>query len=249
MDKKDGLISYATDIGLRPYQEDRFVVCSDGEHPGIKLLMAVMDGHGGPEVSEFLSASLLEYFLTKGGGSLRETIRLLSEQTELMEAGSTLSVVVISKADETTAYIAVIGDSPVIVRDKEGRIIMSPEHNVRSNAQERDASIDRGAIYEGGYIWDPFTGRGLQMSRALGDSALSKVLSREPEIYEVELGPESFIIIGSDGLFDPSHADTKNQMERLVQMVSGGADAQDLVNDALVRRTGDNVTAIVWRAK
>ncbi|MCH8860434.1 MAG: protein serine/threonine phosphatase 2C family protein, partial [Thaumarchaeota archaeon] len=199
MDKKDGLISYATDTGLRPYQEDRFVVCSDGEHTGIKCLMAVMDGHGGSEVSEFLSASLLEYFLTKGEGSLRETIRSLSDQTSSMHAGSTLSVVVIPKADETTAYVAVIGDSPVIIRDKEGRIIMSPEHNVRSNTQEREAAITRGAIYEQGYIWDPSGGHGLQMSRALGDSALSEILNKEPEMYEVELGPESFIIIGSDG--------------------------------------------------
>lgn len=52
------------------------------------------------------------------------------------------------------------------------------------------------------------------MGRALGDTHLSKVLSRVPDIYEVKLGAQSFVIVATDGAFDPSHYEFKRPPRR-----------------------------------
>ena len=143
---------------------------------------------------------------------------------------------------------AVIGDSPVIILDRENKIIVSPDHNVRSNPVELEKAKKKGAAYEMGYTMSP-SGGGLQMSRALGDESLDSILDREPEVYSVPLGEKSLIILGTDGLFDPGHSDTAAQVGRIVILTMNGAGARELVQDALDRMTCDNVTAIVWRPK
>ena len=87
------------------------------------------------------------------------------------------------------------------------------------------------------------------MSRAFGDCDLSRFLSREPEVYAVDLGEKSFVIVATDGIFDPGHATTKHEVERLSEMVANGTNAEGLVQDAVKRQTRDNATAIVWRTK
>lgn len=86
------------------------------------------------------------------------------------------------------------------------------------------------------------------MARSLGDSALDRILNREAEINNITLGDQSLIVLGTDGLLEPLAAPLMDQMQRLVTLVRDGADAQALVEDALRRETGDNVTAIVWTA-
>jgi serine/threonine protein phosphatase PrpC len=126
---------------------------------------------------------------------------------------------------------------------------MAPLHNVRCNAQERSAAIARGARYVGGYLEDErHPGYGLQVARSLGDQVLDSILLREPEILSYELGKDSFVLVGTDGLLDSFDTDLQVQVDRLANLIRGGADAQDLVNDALARQTQDNVSVILWRA-
>jgi serine/threonine protein phosphatase PrpC len=164
-----------------------------------------------------------------------------------MSSGSTLSAVVVSQ-DKLRADVAIVGDSPIVIFDRAKSLWIAPEHNVRTNMFERMAAIERGAVYEDGYIRESVSGVGVQLSRVLGDRELDPFLNREPELFSVLLGPESFIIVGSDGLLDPKHENTKEQISRVIALVKKGAGAKDLVCDALDRKTGDNVTAIVWRA-
>ena len=236
-----------TSIGARGYQEDRFLVhkCDDG------YLLAVMDGHGGSQVAEFIVNNLVRFFseATKDSAysdRLREVFSKLNLETRSMYPGSTLSIVFLPD-DEEKAHVAVLGDSPVVVRDIKGKILISPEHNARSNPEERAAAEARGAVYQDGYLYERNMQMGLQMSRALGDFALDSFLGREPEIFPVELSEKSFVLVGSDGLFDPGHEDTELQVERLTEMIEGGADAKALVEDALKRKPRDNVTAIVFK--
>lgn len=248
-------ITHQTARGQREYQEDRYIVqhlaMPDGTG-GITVL-AVMDGHGGSEVAEYLKEAFIETLMSTGLAPraatqnwrtvLASSFTVLAETTKEMAAGSTLSVVLLPD-NESRAYVAVIGDSPVVIKDAQSNLNIGPEHNAISNAAERDAAISRGAAFDGTYLRSTDSGYGLQMSRALGDNALD-FLYRVPEIYEVGLNDESFIIVASDGLFDPAHADTKSEIERIAELVENGADAQALVQDALHRRTGDNVTAVV----
>ena len=54
----------------------------------------------------------------------------------------------------------------------------------------------------------------------------------------------------SDRVFDPSHTENiLDEAGRFINMVRKGSEAKDLVDGALSRQTGDNATAIVWRAK
>lgn len=244
----------SSERGLRPYQEDRFVVDVVKSPKNGRLdVLAVMDGHVGYEVAELASlrlVPLLQENLTGLDGdiesALRMTLQSLNEETRAMYEGSTLSVVVIPE-DQKKAFIAILGDSPVIIRGANGAVNISPEHNARSNEEERKSAIERGAEYERGYLVNPANGSGLQISRALGDSSLDSFLNRESEIYSVDLDKDSFIIVATDGVFDPTHEDTEHEINRLVDQVSEGSGAADLVRDAIARRTEDNATAIVWR--
>ena len=248
-----GESSAATAKGLRDYQEDRYINITLNTKSSKGQLMAVMDGHGGASAAEKVAESVEGLFIGTIGKSesievaLRKTVADLVLITDNEKSGTTLSLVYVPDG-ENGAYVAVLGDSPVIITDRNGVVNISPDHNVRSNSAELDAARGRGAIYEHGYIFDPQGQSGLQMSRALGDRNLARVLSRVPDIYFVELGSESIIIVASDGVYDPGHGDTSNQIHDVLDLVRNGADAEAVVNDALLRMTADNATAIVWRA-
>jgi len=255
MKKLAGRVSNFSAKGVRSYQEDRLVaVKKEISNQEAGWLLAVMDGHVGSQVAKFCAKNLEKFFgqslgekKTVDENVFKEIIRLLNESTRHMATGSTISLVFISETN-STALVAVLGDSPVIILDREGKVNISPEHNVRTNLAERKAAVRRGGYYNIGYIWVGWCG--LQMARALGDHDFGTVLSREPEIYKVDLAPDSFVVVASDGVFDPRHSETANQIERLTGMIKKDSTfkAKNLVQDAISRRTGDNATAILWKA-
>jgi len=215
--------------------------------------MAVFDGHGGAQVSHLASERFPVLFVneitepgTTPAQAFERSIAKLNLETQHFVPGSTLSAVFVpAKGD--TATCAVIGDSPIIVKDAEGKTNIGPEHNVRTNLAEAEAAKKRGGFVGGGYLYATYNGDGLQMARALGDSGLAKVLSRVPDIYEVKLGPSSFVIVATDGAFDPGHYEFTKAAEAVVALVEGGGDAAAVVDRAVKIPTGDNVTAIVVR--
>ena len=242
-------ITTATAKGQRSYQEDRFINVALPEG----TLLGVFDGHGGPEVAQILSEDFESFFAFylknfTASQALHRTIYILNTQSRHLRAGSTLSVVFIPK-EEDLAVCAVLGDSPIIIRDAEGKISVSPDHNVRTNLAEAKAAKARGGFISNGYLFASYRADGLQMARALGDAALDKVLSRVPDIYGVVLGPDSFVLVATDGAFDPGHYDFDKAAGAVVLMLDKGVgvDAQTLVDRALAVQTGDNVTCILAR--
>jgi serine/threonine protein phosphatase PrpC len=252
-------ISAATATGGRCHQED-FYLFDDLSMKSVKngqgQLMAVFDGHGGADAAEQVSKAIYGVFgsmlATRNGDvnvALKDTISKLALMTSSKKAGTTLSMVYVPSG-RNIAHVAVIGDSPVIILDKGNKVIVSPDHNVRTNPAELAKAQKKGALYQLGYIMSPFpSGGGLQMSRSLGDKNIAHILDREPEIYSVPLGSKSFILLGTDGLFDPGHHDTAAQVGRIAILTMNGAGARELVQDALDRMTCDNVTAIVWQPR
>src|SRR5919108_1830794 len=89
--------------------------------------------------------------------ALRQTIQYLNDATyELSkksnlhyESGTTLSLVYVPESRERV-YIAIIGDSPVILARRDGTVHVSPEHNARTNENERKEAILRGGRYNDG---------------------------------------------------------------------------------------------------
>lgn len=233
--------------GPRSYQEDRsFHKHIDGVDYTGKLL-AVMDGHGGSATAELCANEIGQLFSPRSAKSVEEDLKglvsLLNGKTINFLAGTTISIACVLE-DHRKVSIAVLGDSPVVVFDDEGNLHVSPEHNVRSNLQERGAAQKRGGVYGSGYIWERDQEYGLQMGRALGDAHLGRIISHEPEIYT--LNNPQWILVASDGLIDPCHEQSEGLFLEIKKYAQKRASAKDLMQWALSRGLRDNATAIVW---
>lgn len=258
-----GAVSVASEPGLRSYQEDKSLAVrvNSDEAGEVGWFLVVLDGHGGTECAEFCQGQLVSVLAQSieeilgpdsdwsdlSEDELNEIVKNLSESTRTeMRSGSTLSLVYISE-ENSVAHVAILGDSPVIIGGKNG-LWVSPEHNIRTNEADRRIVLSRGARFDGNYVIDPFSGNGLQLTRALGDKDFDRFLIREPETFSCELDDDSFVLVASDGLLDPSHNEDKKKksLGHVVQMIKNRATAGDLVKDAVQRRTGDNVTAVLW---
>lgn len=247
-------ITSSTAQGSRPYQEDR-LLASWIETPSFSgNLLAVFDGHRGARAADTaarLTSASFQKSLSQARGdstlALRLLVQTLVEQTGDLEAGSTASIVFLPE-NGRDAFLAVLGDSPIAILDETGNIFFGADHNIRSNPRERQAAERRGAMVVSGYLEDPQSfGTGLQMARSLGDKDLDRILSREPDIEHVSLGPDSVGLVATDGILNPLEGSPAEQLERLVGRVRRGEEAQALVEDALKRQTGDNVSVLVWR--
>jgi len=242
------ITSHISVQGSRPYQEDRVVV-SSGEDG---LFLGIFDGHGGDEVSEYCYKNLLKNFNAVAddpswptiSDKIRGIFHYLNNDTNSMRAGSTASIVFVPSTLDR-AFVGVLGDSPVIIRNADNEIWVGPEHNVRSNPSEVAKAKERGGTIYGGYLFARgLSSAGLQMTRVLGDASFSEVVSREPEIFEVSLKAGSFVLVASDGLLDPSHA-SGTARDKIVELIDKGAAAGDLAKYALSIPTNDNVSAIL----
>jgi len=253
-----GQVSVASAQGERDHQEDRAVYhwVQNPSLPGATgWLLGVFDGHGGAMTAQIASQALVALFeaqLQTQQGRLGETFRevfaSLNALTQDHISGSTAAVVFIPQEAQTLT-LAVLGDSPVAVLDSAGAIHVGPDHNVRSNLQERAQAEARGGIYWAGYLEDSENpGPGLQMARSLGDAELSRVLNREPEIQSLALGGKGIVLVGTDGLLAPGGAPAAQQLAEILELIRKGAGAEEVVKDALARRTGDNVTVVLWQS-
>ena len=249
------VISSATHKGARDYQEDRFVVDvnSDG------VLAAVYDGHGGDKCSAFLKTATLDAFnavadnpaLPVIGMKLKGMFEWLAVRTKEFESGSTGTIAYIPPALDKV-YVGVLGDSPAIVKLADGQFWIAPDHNVRSNPREAELARARGCTIYGGYMYAPEKhfgdlAQGLQMSRAFGDADMNSALLREPEVFELPIGKDSFVLVGTDGLFDPSHRSSESAKEIAALADIATNEAKNLVNYSVQKPTNDNVTAILVR--
>ena len=240
-------ITTASEIGKRSYQEDQAIVI----RKDCNTLLAVMDGHSGSKTAEIIMQHLEQIFVATRKQYPRTPKKLLFAVFEQLncltaneESGSTLSVVLVPRS-ERRAHVAILGDSPVVVKNPDQEAWVGPEHNARTNLREREAALSRGASYNGGYLHDPNSGKGLQMSRSLGDVALHTILSRIPEVFSVPIEKGSAIIVMSDGVVDPVHQEPSSRIERLLKIVAEDPRAAALVDDALQRGARDNITAVL----
>jgi serine/threonine protein phosphatase PrpC len=244
------MITQATAKGSRSYQEDRSFTFETPEY----LALGVFDGHGGSQCAEHCAEEfpkILKYWLDNEDDVslvLKETFSEINADTKHMRDGCAASVVLIN-AKRNQVHVAVLGDSPVLVElggyPHAGSIWTAPEHNVRSNQAEADSAIARGGYVSQGYLFGSGS-NGLQMSRAFGDASLDSVLNREPEVFALNLNKNAWVLVATDGAFDPAHHSDAGY-KAVIDLVKSGKDAQAIVDRALAARTGDNVTAILWR--
>lgn len=243
-----GTVTSATAQGMRASQEDRKVVVAvDGGYA-----LAVFDGHNGDDTAELASRMFPDAFRSSlerhgpGRACVEATIGILREATADRFEGSSASV---AHVDERSGkvVVGVLGDSPVIVRDAGGELVLAPVHNTATDPDGAEAAVERGAERMGPYLVDPSTGEGVNLTRTIGDAPL-RFLGRTPDALSAELGPSSYVVVASDGLITPAAASLQGLVEHVDGLVTGDADADALVRDALESGSDDNVTVVVWRA-
>ena len=151
--------------------------------------------------------------------------------------------------DESCAHIGVLGDSPVVVLDADGQVRKSPLHLAGYHFDDRVAAIKKGADYSNTSRFISFNGYALKLTRTLGDSPLSSVINRNPDVYTVDLNEKSIVLLGSDGLLGQVPIEKEfysRWAERMIEWASQGDDADRLVSTALDDlKSRDNTSAIL----
>jgi serine/threonine protein phosphatase PrpC len=148
--------------------------------------------------------------------ALLQTINILQELTADDVAGSTLSAAFLPE-NTASLHICTIGDSPLIVRKQSGEVHIYPD----------DPEIF-----------------GQTVKKSFG-SKTNIDLIREGDYYEIDIAAGDCILIATDGIYNKTPGRIRQQSETLMEHIQQGADAAWIVNNALQRETGDNVTAIV----
>jgi serine/threonine protein phosphatase PrpC len=243
-------LSWAQGKGLRADQEDRLCALL---LPG-GLLLGAFDGHGTHLVAEIAARELPGIARSAIADArdpedlLRRIVDALHRRTRHASSGAAATLVFVPESGEHVT-VAVLGDCPAIIVGTSGTWV-APEHNVRTNLEEALRSIERGGVCHHGYLFaDRLSSIGLQMTRALGDRDLDSVLDREPEVLRVPYAAGDVLLVGTDGLHDVDHDARETSLAHLCGLLSDGADAAALVEDARVRRTRDNASAFVLRLR
>ena len=147
-----GTVSCATEKGMRASQEDCSIAYSFVLPNGFGgTVLAVLDGHLGSMASEVCKKYIPKFFIPENEDDVYVAFgRLaskLDEKTRKMNCGTTLSVAFITK-DNRSVYIAMLGDSPVIIFDRDGKTRVNLGHNINDSKKERLAAEARGGEYK-----------------------------------------------------------------------------------------------------
>jgi serine/threonine protein phosphatase PrpC len=244
-----GTVTMGSVQGLRDAQEDRYVVARMGEHG---WLLAIFDGHNGAgaaqaaaeRVESAVSSALAQYGV--GTGAMSAAVGVLRDEVAERIDGSSATVVYVDE-EAARVYAAVLGDSPVIVRNADGDVAIGPLHNTAANPEDADRAVERGAILVGPYLVHPEKMEGVNLTRTIGDAELG-FLGRAPEVLEASLGARSFVLVASDGVFTRLAPSPEMLAARFGEVIRESTDAEELVADALAAGSDDNVTVLLWRA-
>eukprot|EP01116_Phalansterium_solitarium_P020835 TRINITY_DN627_c0_g1_i1.p1 TRINITY_DN627_c0_g1~~TRINITY_DN627_c0_g1_i1.p1 ORF type:complete len:621 (+),score=214.55 TRINITY_DN627_c0_g1_i1:221-2083(+) len=253
-------IGYADTIGRRPTNEDSMVISGYFRGKPDEDLVAIFDGHGGPQISAF-SAKKIEDILTHElkhhktepmRDVLRDTFNTLNEKVRdarLVQLGGCTALVAVFLGDK--GYVANVGDSrAVLYRDGEVSRV-SVDHKPNVPEEERRILSLGGRVTTTLNKFGASTSRlqgVLAVSRAIGDFALEPYISAEPYVHEISLGGPSknhFLIMACDGLWDMIND------KEAANMIAGIADPEKaairLRDHAFQQGSDDNISVIVIR--
>lgn len=216
---------------VREYMEDRIVLDSFTIDNCTIYVQALLDGHGGSDVVEYVQKQLpiaLHHFMKEKSGvreAIHKTFVHLNQKVQGMEAGTTVSLLCLQhdkKKNKLRCYMANVGDSTVYgvknayayrkynskkKRDKalkqESTVVrLSVDHKPELVSEQKRMETHK-KIYKG--VDDGYVvnsnGHMLAMTRAIGDPDFGEVVSSEPYIRRLDTQYDIFIL-ASDGLWD-----------------------------------------------
>jgi serine/threonine protein phosphatase PrpC len=210
---------------------------------------AVFDGHG--EVDDVvdhcfvrIKSLLTEATPETADECLKEALATLAHEVRAKGGGSTCSIALLFPNGFVAT--AVIGDSPIVSWRDAQNLFVSEEHNVRSNQKEAEAAIARGGIIKDGYLYAKHHNGGIQLTRALGDSVVSMVLSTEPALASFTVAPRHSVFLATDGLIDLSSGKGEFQISRLIEWIHKGVEPREILNRSHAYwEDGDDMSLII----
>ncbi|KAI3875045.1 hypothetical protein MKW98_019618 [Papaver atlanticum] len=257
-----------TDIGFRPNMEDAYICVDDfvndygiknffGKGPG--AFYGVFDGHGGKHAADFARNNLPRLIL-EDEDFPKEIERavvsaFLQADSAFAEACSTDTAL----ASGTTALTALVyGRSLVVANAGDCRAVLCRRGKaVEMSRDHKPICIKERTRIEasGGYIDDGYLNGQLNVARALGDWHMEGLkhqnggpLSAEPELMRTRLTEEDeFLIMGCDGIWDVFRS--QNAVDFARRKLQEHNDpircSKELVDEALKRKSGDNLSVVV----
>lgn len=256
-----------TDIGFRQTMEDVYVCVDNFIHEyglknftgGPNAFYGVFDGHGGKHAADF-ACYHLPRFIVEDEDFPREIERVVA--SAFLQTDTAFAEACSSDADlasGTTALAAlVVGRSLVVANAGDCRAVLCRRGKaIEMSKDHKPICINERKRIEacGGYIYDGYLNGQLNVARALGDWHMEGLkdgdggpLSAEPEFMTTELTHEDeFLIIGCDGIWDVfmSQNAVDFARRRLQEHNDPIMCSKDLVDEALKRKSGDNLAAVV----
>ncbi|XP_073133869.1 probable protein phosphatase 2C 22 [Henckelia pumila] len=255
------------DIGSRSSMEDVYV-CADnmmndyGQNDGDerpRAFYGVFDGHGGKHAADFACYHLPRFIAEDEDFPLDIERVIASAFLQTDTAFAEACTLDADLASGTTALAAVvIGSSLVVANAGDCRAVLCRRGKaIEMSRDHKPVCLNERMRIEasGGYIYDGYLNGQLNVSRALGDWHMEGLkrqdggpLSAEPEFMSTRLTKEDeFLIIGCDGLWDVFRSQNAVDFarRRLQEHNDPLMCGKDLVEEALKRRSGDNLAVVV----
>ena len=261
-------IHSASKKGLRNQNEDKHVIILNMNNENIEKqpinLYAVFDGHGGKQISKFVSETLPEKFLSKDlvypltGKTINKIYKnihqdLLTNHTKMATHCGSTGLLALEYKHNNARYVDIIntGDSRCVVCTDNIANVKTKDHKPHyPEERERIKSLG-GEVYYDGYDWRV---KDLSVSRAFGDLDASPFVTNKPDIYRHKIRKnDKFMVLACDGLWDVlDNQEVVNIVLSEYYDINTGKKlnvkkniAKQLAETAIQKGSTDNVTVLV----
>ncbi|CAN6457400.1 unnamed protein product [Victoria cruziana] len=215
-------------------------------------LFAIFDGHLGHDVPNYLKAHLFDNILNEPNfwTHTEEAIKnayeitdenILEKAIELGRGGSTAVTAIL--IDGERLVVANVGDSRAVICKQGTAEQLSIDHEPNKERK----NIER----KGGFVTNlpgdvPRVDGQLAVARAFGDRSLKMHLSSEPYVTDVTIDDDTeLLILASDGLWKVMS--NQEAVEVIMNIKDAQAAAKHLTEEALLRKSKDDISCIVVR--
>ena len=256
--------------GRRDKNEDghNIIVNSKGQNPQINNIdfFAIYDGHGGPEVSNYVKDNLPEYFIDKRIEyplskryvfNVYDYIQNSLQNFQPAQYSGSTGLVVIMFKHKGSLYLNIIsnGDCRCILCRDNFALPLTKDHKPHWPEERHRIERAGGRISFDGYDYRISRGgSSLSVSRSFGDFDTVPYITHKPDIFRYALDTkDKFIVMACDGLWDVLKNDEVANFiltncydntlnNRINQQVNV---AEKLAAYALDKGSTDNITIIV----
>eukprot|EP01117_Protostelium_nocturnum_P007645 TRINITY_DN2743_c0_g1_i2.p1 TRINITY_DN2743_c0_g1~~TRINITY_DN2743_c0_g1_i2.p1 ORF type:complete len:555 (-),score=169.87 TRINITY_DN2743_c0_g1_i2:406-2070(-) len=258
-------VSFAT-IGSRKSMEDQCVMIPHfNQYLGLKnappqAYFGVYDGHSGKAAADYskvhLHVNIFEQTVLKSEQqqtmpALESALHLGYIQTNRdfnriasknsLNAGTT-AISVIVQPDKI--IVANVGDSEAVI-SRDGKFHLLSYSHLPDKPEEKDRIISSGGIVVCYGTWR--VNGLLSVSRSIGDNNLNKYVIADPTVTVFDRTPEDeFIVMATDGLWDViDYQESVDFVREKLKEFPRHEIGKMLVDEAIRKKTNDNVTAVV----